>query len=177
MKSFEQTLIALLRWPALPNRNSSIYDFMKNNLKLFEDEYHLFNEMKQLLFLKHCESLWKYLNKLYIIKQGKWYQIPKNLLLNYKSEIKNQQIKIKLKQFINQFDPQLFWQFLREWQEFVENRLCDKNKIIKHADQYTLKYFLEKDGLNLKILKKFPQEVKLSQTGDAYHIVAHQYKT
>ena len=180
-QGIEQTLIALCyRWPTLPNRNSSIYDFMKNNLKLFEDEYQLFNEMKSTLFLKHCESLWKYLDKLYIIKQGKWYQIPRTLELNYKNDIKDKNIKLKLKQFVNMVEHELLWEFLREWLDFMERRLCDKNKVIKYADKYTLKYFLEKDGLKQqlakKVLDKFPDEIKLSQTGSAYHIVALQYK-
>eukprot|EP01083_Nonionella_stella_P191905 709899_1 len=57
-QAIEQTLVAILRWPTVPNRDVSISDFMKNNLKLFEDEYQLFieiNKVKQILLLKHCQ--------------------------------------------------------------------------------------------------------------------------
>jgi len=174
-RGIEQILIALLRWPTLPNRDCPIYDFMNNNLKLFDDESQIFKQMKAKLFLKNCECVWAYLDKLYVIKQAKWYKTPKEMDTAFQSEIKDGDQRVKLKQLINQFDPHLLWQFLRDWLEFMERRLCAKD-LSKYAE-YSLKGFLEKDGLSAQILAKFPEEIRLSQCGDAYQIVAHQYKT
>ena len=184
-QGIEQTLIAMNRWDVLPNRDVSVYEFMKNRLKLFEDECQIFNEMKGTLQLKHCQSLWKYLDKVYVLKQGRWHQVDKmHIELCYKTLIKESNTKTRLKKFVNNFDKDVVWDFLMEWLDFIERRLCDPEKVINQPERYKLKEWLQQDIMmddrseeeKLKLFKAFPDEILLSQTKDAYHIVAKHLK-
>ena len=71
-QGIEQTLIGISRWSQLPNKNILITLFMKDNLKLFQDEYELFDDINNSgnnkLYLKHCHGIWKLLDKLYSLK-------------------------------------------------------------------------------------------------------------
>eukprot|EP01084_Bolivina_argentea_P243239 407810_1 len=68
-QGIEQTLIGLARWSNLPNKNMSISKFMKENLRLFHDDYELFSDFNdyELLSLKHCDGIWKLLDRLYTL--------------------------------------------------------------------------------------------------------------
>jgi len=184
-QGIEQTLIAIQRWDVLPNRNLSVYEFMKNNLKLFEDECQLFSEMKGTLLLKHCHSLWKYLDKVFVQKQGRWHQVDKmHIDPCFKSKIKDSTIEKKLQKFVHRFEQEAVWQFLMDWMEFIERRLCDHEKLIStKANQHKLSEWLKRDILDdrseidkKKLFDAFPDDVLLSQTQEAYRIVASEFK-
>eukprot|EP01083_Nonionella_stella_P165887 553073_1 len=174
-RGIEQTLIALLRWPTLPNQHVSIGKFMKENLKLYSEEYELFDEMRDELLLKHCDGLWRLLDRLYTFKEGKWSQIPHNIANIFRKQIADDALIVDLKQFVNGQDEAQMLQLLIDWKEFMENILSED---ILNAHQTKLITYLNYTVTNPDILKNgFPDQIKLIHCVVAYEIAATQFKT
>jgi len=179
----EQTLVALLRWQELPPQHSTrIATFMKENLRLYEEEYQLFDSMHDLLMLKHCEALWKLLDRLHKLREGKWSQVPPDIPAIFKQPIGREQIRNELRQWVNTCDVDQMLDLLIEWKAFMEEVLLSGDHI-QHAQNSQLSMWLQFYSVNVDLEKdskskasNFPQDIMLMHCVSAYKIAADQFQ-
>ncbi|ETO13658.1 hypothetical protein RFI_23710 [Reticulomyxa filosa] len=81
-QALEQVLIALRRQKTIPDGTYALGSYMENMLHLQQAEFEPFKRVKE-LHLEHCASLWKYLERLYLLSENTWHKIPKKLMTLY----------------------------------------------------------------------------------------------
>jgi len=114
-------------------KKTALLAFIKDTLKLLKTEYELLNNPNY--ELKHAQSLWKLFNKLYIQKEGAWLKVPKELDHTYLQALNDNQIKY-IKIYVNENKKEnLFWEFLLEWQKFMQQKLTPTYYGIKRVNE------------------------------------------
>jgi len=173
LQAIEQTLIALERQKNLPTNGYSLGTYMKDNLHLYPQEYDPFIRIQQLQ-LKHLEHIWRYLERLYLIEEGTWHEIPQTTMELYKNDI-DERLKTALMQFITRHEMDPLWEFLSAFRRFLENN-C-RTELAKQPDQQKLLDFLQyADDIDEELMYVFPNQIMLNQAGYAYYHAARYYQ-
>jgi len=169
----EQTLIALERQKNLPKKGFALGTYMKDNLHLYPQEYDPFIRIQQLQ-LKHLESIWRFLEKMQLIEEGTWHEIPQTTMELYKNPI-NEDLKTALMQFITMHDMDALWQFLMAFRRFLKDT-C-RTPLSQTPEQVTLNEFLGyAEDISEDLVYVFPQTIMLHQAGWAYYHAARYYQ-
>ena len=169
----EQTLIALERQKNLPKKAFSLGTYMKDNLHLYPQEYDPFIRIQQLQ-LRHLESVWRYLEKMQLIEQGTWHEIPQTTMELYKNPI-NEDLKTALMQFITMHDMDALWQFLMAFRRFLRDT-C-RTPLSETPNQIDLvEYLGYAEDIDEELVGVFPTAIKLHQAGWAYYHAARNYQ-
>merc|ERR1712099_135836 len=148
---------------------------MKDNLHLYPQEYDPFIRIQQLQ-LKHLEHIWRYLERLYLVEEGTWHEIPQTTMEMYKNDI-DEVLKTALMQFITRHEMDQLWNFLSAFRRFLESN-CRTGHLSKQPEQQSLAtdFLLYADGIDEELIYVFPTEIKLSQAGYAYYHSARYYQ-
>jgi len=177
-RGIEQTIIALSRWPTLPDREKTeIAFFMKEDLKLYKDEYQFFDQwqMRDLLRLQHCECLWKLLHRKYVLKEGKWSQLPSNISGIFNQPLTIDKVKNELRQWVNACDVDDMLRILTEWKSFAVEKLTESIEHIIDAGKYKLSMFLNLSTNFKSRVYTFPEQIMLKHCVSAFEIAVHEF--
>ena len=168
----EQTLVALQRQKNLPEKGFSLGTYMKDNLHLYPKEHDPF--IRTQLQLKHLGSVWRFLERIHLIEEGIWHEIPKTTMELYKNPI-NDELKTGIMQFITMHDMNALWTFLSAFRRFLET-MCRK-QLSRKPDQESLVQFLSyAEDVDEELVYNFPPGIKLNQAGFAYFHAAKEYQ-
>ena len=175
MRAIEQALVAIERLSAYPDPNTNlISEYMKNTLHLYSQDYMAFQQTK--LKLQHIPAVWRYLEKLMVLCEGKWTQIPVTVMNCYMKSISDDQ-HTNIIQFIRTYDIKQLWEFLTAVRRFLKE-MC-KEELTKHTDEHLLYMYLqnaEDMEKHEELLIQFCGDLKLSQIGAAYEKAAESYR-
>ena len=169
----EQVLIAMKHQRDLPRAEYSLGNYMKDHLHLYPIEYDPFIRTQQLQ-LKHLESVWRYLEKLQLIEDGTWHEIPECTTEMYKHPIDDDS-KTALMQFVTMHDMDDLWQFLMAFRRFLRDTCrtpLSENPEYANLIEY-LGYAVDIDE---ELVDVFPNAIKLNQAGWAYYHAARNYQ-
>merc|ERR1712228_346805 len=173
LQAVEQTLIALERQRNLASNSYNLGKYMKDNLHLYPQEFYPFVRIQQLQ-LKHLENIWRYLERLYLIEEGRWHEIPQSTMELYKNDI-NELCKTALMQFITMHEMDTLWLFLSAFRRFLSTT-C-RTPLDQNPDKQRLLDFLQyAEDIDEELMYVFPPEIKLSQAGYAYFHSAKYYQ-
>ena len=170
----EQTLIALERQKNLPKKSLSLGMYMKDNLHLYPQEYDPFIRIQQLQ-LMHLESVWRYLEKMQLLQQGTWHEIPQTTMELYKNPIMNEDLKTALNQFITMHDMDALWQFLMAFRRFLRDTCRTPLSTTPHLIDL-VDYLAFAEDIDEQLGAVFPDTIKLHQAGWAYYHAARNYQ-
>ena len=175
MQAVEQTLVSIARESLLPDPSSNLLsDYMKNTLHLYQKDY-TFQQTK--LKLQHIDIVWRYLEKLLILCQGKWTSVPNTIMDCYMKSVNDTQ-NINIKQFIvQQPDLDKLWLFLSAIRRFIKD-MC-KTELTQTPENKSLyEYLGNAEDIDEDLVYQFcgDYDLKLSQIGDAYTKAAEEYQ-
>eukprot|EP01083_Nonionella_stella_P064530 168262_1 len=172
MQAIEQTLIALSRMEHYPDPVTNlISEYMKNTLHLYPKDYTAFQQTN--LKLQHMDVVWRYLEKLFILCQGNWMEIPNNTMTCYMQFIDEAQ-KTSIKQFIAAKDINDLWPFLCGFRRFMKDT-C-KAKLGNPAQNPLYMYLEYVEDIQPDMMDDFPDDIMLSQIGYTYTKAAEEYQ-
>ena len=176
-QSVEQTIIALSNksQSMLPDGSIEIGKYMDHSLHLFKQEYEAFTRVK--FELKHLDSLWNYLNRLYLLEEGKWQEIPTNILDIYLKPLINEEDKKLIQQFIQKEELHGLWKFLTAFREFLQQHCGSELPGFKppKTDPSLVMYLANAEGIDEDLIYQWPDKIPLSHCGYAYRVAAKFY--
>ena len=175
LRSIELVIQSLERQSTslLPDGSVQISKYIKDHVEFgdSESDFDLLIKNDQLL-LKHSHSLWKYVQKLMLLKQDKWQQIPNNCLQIYLAQVDDVTVQ-QLQQFIDTQTMENNWEFLVCFKSFIENRLCREiTQRYQHETQNLKMYLIYEDGISEDMVDCLPDTIVLAQAGYCYYHLA-----
>jgi len=144
---------------------------MRDSLHLFQSEYELFLNVD--LQLKHLESVWMYFERMQMMEEGTWYNVPNEIMDLYLKKINEEQKRL-LAQFVAEQDTDALWQFLMAFKAFLEKngRFPPFNQ--EHAP--LAEYFGHRKEFDTKLLAGFPKSILVRQAAKAFYHCARSYQ-
>ncbi|ETO06491.1 hypothetical protein RFI_30897, partial [Reticulomyxa filosa] len=171
INAIAQVIVSLYRQRTLPDGNTNkLGDYMETVLHLQQAEYEPFRSDD--LCLKHCEAVWKYLEKIYLLAENKWHNMPTKLMKLYQEPVPSY-LEKELTHFATKTPSEQMWELLMQWKLFLEIRLSQED--YEKANLIPLHQYL---GISMsdtqleKLVQTLPGELNLTNAGVSYVICA-----
>merc|ERR1712087_473165 len=95
--------------------------------------------------------------------------------MTFRAKIRNEQLQMELKQFINEREEEDSFELLLHWKEFMEN-ILSREVSIARADETSLLMYLEFRVSDHTLLDGFPKDLMLVHCCNAFEVAAKQFK-
>ncbi|ETN99366.1 hypothetical protein RFI_38116 [Reticulomyxa filosa] len=195
-QSVEQVLIWLNRQKSIPDGGSLIISsYMKDFLHLQQDEYGPFTRTNELC-LRHCDGVWKFLERMHMLTENIWHCMPETLMDLYKlslfffSLVKyNLQIffyifrvpvpdnlKTILRSIVTGNESTLIWELLMKWKKLLECVLSQTD--YRNASKIALKHYLTEATCekSYDLVASLPNELMLVHAGHSFVYCAEVFQ-
>ncbi|ETO22337.1 hypothetical protein RFI_14863 [Reticulomyxa filosa] len=174
-EAVEQVLLAIRRQKTVPTGTDSIGLYMKKILHLHQREYEPFEKTNELC-LKHSKSVWEYLNRMYLMEESKWCQLPKGLLKIYQDPPSDETEQL-LGRFVTDNETDAIWSLLLCWKKILETTLS--RQALPKPNEIPLSKFLHgeiKDDDLKKLVLELPIQLQLNHAGIAFQKCASKFE-